>query len=189
MIYSALQCAREISRSSIFFPFLSCAPTQRGRLPRPDQVSKGRSGFRYFGCTFGYGRRGFSLCSLRPLSRAKRRSSSCFSASNFVESTARIFSCSVHSSLVDIDSRLLCFMTISNHDLILNWINSRIKLGSNDGILTAGGNPVALQGVMPAGRVRRRRLHDVSPTQGRCDRSLIKPKSRIQRPPSGGLFV
>jgi hypothetical protein len=48
-----LQCTREISKSLIFLPVLSCAPTQRGCLPRPDQVSEGRSGFRYFGCTFG----------------------------------------------------------------------------------------------------------------------------------------
>lgn len=42
---SHFQCVRGNSRSSIFFPVISCAPTQRGCLPRPDQVSKGRSGF------------------------------------------------------------------------------------------------------------------------------------------------
>ena len=47
------QCDREMSRSSNFFPLRSCARTQCGCKPRPDQVSPGRSGFRYFGCTFG----------------------------------------------------------------------------------------------------------------------------------------
>jgi hypothetical protein len=32
-------------------------------------------------------------------------------------------------------------------------------------------------------------LHNVSPSQDRSTRSLIKPKSRIEGPPSGGLFV
>jgi hypothetical protein len=45
------QCDREISRSSSFFPLRSCARTQCGCKPRPDQVSEGRSGFRYFGST------------------------------------------------------------------------------------------------------------------------------------------
>jgi hypothetical protein len=49
----AAQCDREISRSSNFFPLRSCARTQCGCKPRPDQVSEGRSGFRYFGSTFG----------------------------------------------------------------------------------------------------------------------------------------
>jgi hypothetical protein len=42
-----LQCVRDTNSSSTFFPVLSCAPTQRGCLPRPDQVSKGRSGLRF----------------------------------------------------------------------------------------------------------------------------------------------
>jgi len=111
-------------------PFLSSALIQRGCLPRPDQVSDDRSGFRYFGCTFGYGRRDLLMRPLlRPLSCAKRRSNSCFSASNFVDRIAPIFSCRIQSASTDIESRLLCFMTVSpNHDLILNAIIKRGRL-------------------------------------------------------------
>ena len=111
-------------------PFLSSAPIQRGCLPRPDQVSDGRSGFRYFGCTFGYGRRDLLRRPLlRPLSWAKRRFNSCFSASIFIDRIARIFSCKFQSSSTDMDSRLLCFMTVSpNHDLILDAIIKRGRL-------------------------------------------------------------
>ena len=42
-----------IRKSSSFFPDLSCAVSQRGCLPRPAQVSDGRSGFLYFGRTRG----------------------------------------------------------------------------------------------------------------------------------------
>jgi hypothetical protein len=38
-----------IMNSSILWPVLSAAVSQRGCLPRPDQVSDGSSGFRYFG--------------------------------------------------------------------------------------------------------------------------------------------
>ena len=47
------QCICEISRSSNLFPDASCARTQCGCLPRPDQVSEGHSGLRYFGRTVG----------------------------------------------------------------------------------------------------------------------------------------
>src|SRR5206468_5729335 len=42
-----------ILKSSIRLPDFSCAASQRGFLPRPAQVSDGRSGFRYFGTTAG----------------------------------------------------------------------------------------------------------------------------------------
>jgi hypothetical protein len=42
-----------IRKSSIRLPDFSCAVIQRGVLPRPAQVSDGRSGFRYFGTTAG----------------------------------------------------------------------------------------------------------------------------------------
>ena len=42
-----------ILKSSIRLPSLSCATSHRGFLPRPDQVSDGRPGFRYFGETGG----------------------------------------------------------------------------------------------------------------------------------------
>jgi hypothetical protein len=45
--------ARSIRKSSIRFPDLSCAVSQRGFFPRPAQVSDGFAGFLYFGNTFG----------------------------------------------------------------------------------------------------------------------------------------
>jgi hypothetical protein len=45
--------ALAIRRSSISFPDCKKSLTQRGCLPRPDHVSKGRCGFRYLGLTFG----------------------------------------------------------------------------------------------------------------------------------------
>jgi hypothetical protein len=42
-----------IRKSSSFFPDRSFAVNQRGRLPRPAQVSEGLSGFRYLGRTRG----------------------------------------------------------------------------------------------------------------------------------------
>jgi hypothetical protein len=103
------QCIRAIRRSSTFFPDLSCVCTQCGCFPRPDQVSAGLSGLRYFGWTFGYGRRAFFWRSTRPLSRAKRRSSSCFSASNFADRIGRISSCRLQSSSTDIIATFLFF--------------------------------------------------------------------------------
>jgi hypothetical protein len=45
--------AKSIRKSSICFPDLSCAASQRGFFPRPAQVSDGSAGFRYFGKTCG----------------------------------------------------------------------------------------------------------------------------------------
>ena len=59
--WSALLIAYDaclIRKSSIRLPDFSSAASQRGFLPRPAQVSDGRSGFRYFGTTAGEGRRG-----------------------------------------------------------------------------------------------------------------------------------
>jgi len=47
-----------IRNSSIFRPDFIAATSQRGRLPRPDQVSE-VLGLRYFGSTLGYLRRAF----------------------------------------------------------------------------------------------------------------------------------
>ena len=44
---------RAFRKSSSRFPELSCAVSQRGCFPRPDQVSKGSSGFLYFENTCG----------------------------------------------------------------------------------------------------------------------------------------
>jgi len=46
-----------IRNSSSLRPDLMAATNQRGRLPRPDHVSE-VCGFRYFGMTAGYRRRG-----------------------------------------------------------------------------------------------------------------------------------
>jgi hypothetical protein len=46
-----------IAKASRRFPLPSCATSERGCLPRPDQVSDGMSGFRYLGRTVGYARR------------------------------------------------------------------------------------------------------------------------------------
>jgi len=45
--------ANSIRKSSICFPDLSCAVSQRGFFPRPAQVSDGSAGFLYFGKTRG----------------------------------------------------------------------------------------------------------------------------------------
>jgi hypothetical protein len=49
----AYAAAKTIRKSSIRFPDLSCAVSQRGFFPRPAQVSDGFAGFLYFGNTFG----------------------------------------------------------------------------------------------------------------------------------------
>src|ERR1700722_10126246 len=78
-----------IRNSSSLCPDRSAATSHRGCLPRPDHVSVGTNGLKYFGITFGYSRRGRSvLDSVRPASpicsfgfnRARRFSSSSFSA-------------------------------------------------------------------------------------------------------------
>src|ERR1700681_1764175 len=50
---AASAVAKSIRKSSIGFPDLSCAVSQRGFFPRPVQVSEGCSGFRNFGKTVG----------------------------------------------------------------------------------------------------------------------------------------
>jgi hypothetical protein len=50
---AAYTVAKSIRKSSICFPDLSCAVSQRGFFPRPVQVSEGCSGFRNFGKTVG----------------------------------------------------------------------------------------------------------------------------------------
>lgn len=44
-----LASCSEMTNSSIFAPAFSAATSQRGCLPRPDQVSPGAEGLRYFG--------------------------------------------------------------------------------------------------------------------------------------------
>ena len=50
--------ALAIRKSSSLDPERSAATNQRGCLPRPDHVSVGADGLKYFGRTFGYLRRG-----------------------------------------------------------------------------------------------------------------------------------
>ena len=78
-----------IANSSIVRPVLRAAASQRGCLPRPDHVSDGSFGFRYFGNTRGYLRRsrgapdcasaGSSWC----VSFSRRSCASRFSSSRF----------------------------------------------------------------------------------------------------------
>jgi hypothetical protein len=97
--------------SSILRPDSMAATNQRGRLPRPDHVSE-VCGFRYFGRTAGYRRRGLSpsapeLRVWRAMLRlriAKRISSCCFSALIRFDSTSLIFSWSDQRSSSDIAS-------------------------------------------------------------------------------------
>ena len=109
-----------IRKSSIRLPDFSFAASQRGVLPRPAQVSDGRSGLRNFGTTVGYGRRPLDdfvrSASMPPLSCFKRSSSRRFSASRLVASLAATSSWSVHNSSVDIDLKSLRFTTVPNHD-------------------------------------------------------------------------
>ena len=109
-----------IRKSSIRLPDFSFAASQRGVLPRPAQVSDGRSGLRNFGTTVGYGRRPpddfVRSASIPPLSCFKRSSSKRFSASREVASLAATSSWSAHNSSVDIDLKSLRFTTVPNHD-------------------------------------------------------------------------
>jgi hypothetical protein len=95
-----------IRKSSNFDPERSAATNQRGCLPRPDQVSVGADGLKYFGRTFGYLRRGRSAfdfggklpaspIGLMLFSCARRFSNSIFSAAIF---SARTFVSSSYRS-------------------------------------------------------------------------------------------
>jgi hypothetical protein len=102
-----------IRKSSIRLPDFNFAASQRGVFPRPAQVSDGRSGFRNFGTTAGYGRRpGDELsrsASARPLSRFRRFS----------------------SSSVDIDLKSFRFTTVPNHDAmmqVLSWVENMSRI-------------------------------------------------------------
>lgn len=109
-------------KSSIRLPDFNFAASQRGVFPRPAQVSDGRSGFRNFGTTVGYGR--FPVDELArsasppALSCFKRSSSTRFSASSVAASLEDTSSCSAHNSSVDIDLKLVRFTTVPNHDSI-----------------------------------------------------------------------
>ena len=109
-----------IRKSSIRLPDFNFAASQRGVLPRPAHVSDGRSGFRNFGTTVGYGRRPVGelsrSASTPPLSCFRRFSSTRFSASSEAASMDAISSCSAHNSSVDIDLNSLRFTTVPNHD-------------------------------------------------------------------------
>lgn len=118
-----------IRKSSIRLPDFSFAASQRGVFPRPAHVSDGRSGFRNFGTTVGYGRRPVDdfvrSASTTPLSCFKRSSRMRFSASREVASLAATSSWSAHSSSVDIDLKSFRFTTVPNHDSIVVIVDSK----------------------------------------------------------------
>ena len=109
-----------IRKSSIRLPDFNFAASQRGVFPRPAHVSDGRSGFRNFGTTVGYGRRPVDelarSVSTPPLSCFRRFSSMRFSASSEAASLEAISSWSAHNSSVDIDLKSFRFTTVPNHD-------------------------------------------------------------------------
>ena len=104
-----------IRKSSSFDPDPSAATSQRGCLPRPDQVSVGADGLQYFGRTFGYLRRGRSVFCVRRLSVspggfmrfncARRFSNSSFSAAIFSARICVRSSYKIQSSSNSIASR------------------------------------------------------------------------------------
>src|SRR6516162_5391031 len=98
-----------IRKSFAFLPDRSCAVSQRGCLPRPDQVSAGFFGFRYLGRTFGYGRRWRSevIALLTDPSLCNRSSSLVFSIANSRVNLAVTCSWSSHRSSMAIDFKSL----------------------------------------------------------------------------------
>ena len=97
------------SESPSLLPDRSCAVSQRGCLPRPDQVSAGFFGFRYLGRTFGYGRRWRSevITLLADPSLCNRSSSLAFSIANSRVNFAVTCSWSSHRSSMAIDFKSL----------------------------------------------------------------------------------
>jgi len=84
--------ASPIKNSSIVCPALRAAASQRGCFPRPDQVSEGSFGLRYFGNTRGYLRLvdcsfadEVSLCADRRTSFSRRSCARRFSSSRLSE--------------------------------------------------------------------------------------------------------
>ena len=121
-----------IRRSSSLCPDRRAATNHRGCLPRPDHVSNGADGLKYFGKTLGYlrlgrsafccsGRTGASpICSSR-FNCARRCSSLRFSTRIF---SARIFvssSCRSQSSSKSIASR-------SNLRIVVSLLCSRLRI-------------------------------------------------------------
>src|SRR4030095_14708495 len=117
--YSLSAPAWTILKSSILWPVLRATTSQRGVLPRPDQVSEGDNGLRYLGSTLGYLRRGerpattaadsldsfFSPAISLRLSCSRRFSNSRFSAKIRFASILAISSWRRQSSLNCISSR------------------------------------------------------------------------------------
>jgi hypothetical protein len=97
-----------IVKSSIRFPELNCATSQRGCLPRPAQVSDGFSGLQYFGGTGGYGRRRDT----RIFNRFRRSSRRSFSFWIFCFKTSEMPRCNLYKSSTLIRSNLARSMTI-----------------------------------------------------------------------------
>src|SRR6516164_324053 len=112
-----------IRNSSSLCPDCSAATIHRGCLPRPDHVSVGEDGLKYFGKTFAYLRRGLSasdvadefglICSVG-FNCARRFSSSSFSAVIFSERIFVSSSCKSHSSSKFIACRSSLPITLSS---------------------------------------------------------------------------
>jgi hypothetical protein len=143
--YEFAYATRLIRKSSIRLPDFNLATSQRGVFPRPAQVSDGRSGFRNFGTTVGYGRRPVddfvSSASATPLSCFSRFSSTRFSATSVAASLAATSSWSAHNSSVDMDLKSFRFTTVPNHDSIslssLAENMSRIRPSASSNIFRA----------------------------------------------------
>jgi hypothetical protein len=111
-VLSSAASASAMRNSSSLWPDWSAATNHLGRLPRPDHVSVGTSGLRYFGRTFGYLRRRrlplavsfISLVRCFGFSWARRFSSSSFSAVILSERILVSRSCKSQSSSKSIDS-------------------------------------------------------------------------------------
>jgi hypothetical protein len=124
--------------SSILRPDFMAATNQRGRLPRPDHVSE-VCGFRYFGRTAGYRRRGLSPSapelpiwpSMLRLRMAKRFSSWCFSALIRVDSISLILSWSDQRSSTDIASNSNFFADALTLGSQFCWTARMTALASN----------------------------------------------------------
>src|ERR1700752_859647 len=116
-----------IAKSSIRLPDFRCATSQRGCLPRPDHVSEGRSGFRYFGETGGYGRRSDTGFNDNGVNTFRRFSSASRSALIFSCRSCATSKCSDHrSSLLILSSSIRC-MSPPRHDLsFAHLISGRI---------------------------------------------------------------
>src|SRR5271167_3884581 len=107
----------EIAKSSIFFPDLIAAASQRGFSPRPAHVSAGFSGLRYFGATFPLTPRPMDFERVPPdsnrLSFASSVSSARRSSDTFDASSASMRPFSPTSASIVIDFKFIFISLLS----------------------------------------------------------------------------